>query len=347
MNKAEKNTWSALVIAAVIVLALLAGMMAAFHMDFTGKKGSQLGGEYDYNLDRLRKIDPAVILYQENAAAKIQTGLTRPRGIALGPENHIYVVSDTSLQIYSAAGQLIKTAALSGPARCLAVAEDGTIYAGLEGHIEVYSPEMKQLAVWKSFGEKSILSSLAISGENVFAADAGSRVVLHYNKTGSLMNQIGRKDPQKNISGFVIPSPYFDLAVAPDGLLRVVNPGQHRIEAYTFGGDLEITWGNFSSEIEGFCGCCNPVNFALTADGSYVTCEKGLTRIKIYDGQGNFAGVVAGPDAFGKHDSICGEKGADCNEGGLDVAVDASGKVFILDPYTGEIRVFVRKSKPS
>lgn len=344
MNKTGKNTWSALVIAAVIVLALLAGMMAAFLTDFTGKKGSQLGGEYDYNLDRLRKIDPSLILYQENTAAKIQTGLTRPRVIAVGPENHIYVAGDTSLQIYSAAGQLIKTATLSGPARCLAVAEDGTIYTGLGDHIEVYSPELKQAAVWKSFGEKSILSSLAVSGENVFAADAGSRVVLHYDRAGNLLNQIGRKDSQKNIAGFVIPSPYFDLAAAPDGLLRVVNPGRHRIEAYTFGGDLEITWGKPSSEIDGFCGCCNPVNFAMTADGSYITCEKGLTRIKIYDGQGNFAGVVAGPDAFRKHDSLCGEKGSDCNEGGLDVAVDASGNVFILDPYTGEIRVFTRKS---
>lgn len=344
MNTAEKNTWSARFIIGVLILALFGVLIAAFHMDFTGRKGNRLGGEYDYNLDQLRKIDPVLILYQENAAAKIQTGLEKLRGIALGPENQIFVAGDTSLQIYSAAGQLIKTAALSSPARCLAVAEDGTIYAGLGDHIEVYSSELKQATVWKSFGEKSILSSLAASGEHVFAADAGNRVVLHYDRAGNLLNQIGRKDPQKNIDGFVIPSPYFDLAVAPDGLLRVVNPGRHRIEAYTLGGELEITWGKFSSKIDGFCGCCNPVNFAMTADGSYITCEKGLTRIKIYDGQGNFAGVVAGPDAFGKHDAICGEKGADCNEGGLDVAVDASDKVFILDPYTDEIRVFTRKS---
>ena len=200
MNKAEKNTWSARLIIGVLILALFGVLMAAFHTDFTGKKGSQLGGEYDYNLDRLRKIDPAVILYQENAAAKIQTGLTRPRGVALGPENHIYVVGDQSLQIFDPAVQMIKTAKLSGPARCLAVSGEGTIYIGLGDHIEVYSPELKQTAVWKSFGEKSILSSLAVSGEDVFAADAGNRVVLHYDRAGNLLNQIGRASCRERVS---------------------------------------------------------------------------------------------------------------------------------------------------
>ena len=67
--------------------------------------------------------------------------------------------------------------------------------------------------------------------------------------------------------------------MASDGLLRVVNPGRHRIEAYTFDGDLEFSWGKVSVGIEGFCGCCNPVNFAILSDGSFITCEKGLTRV--------------------------------------------------------------------
>ncbi|MBM3243119.1 hypothetical protein FJZ31_43220, partial [Candidatus Poribacteria bacterium] len=50
--------------------------------------------------------------------------------------------------------------------------------------------------------------------------------------------------------------------------------------------------GYLSMDIDGFCGCCNPVNFAMLPDGRFVTCEKGLPRVKIYDADGTFSGVV-------------------------------------------------------
>ena len=162
--------------------------------------------------------------------------------------------------------------------------------------------------------------------------------------------RIGEKDENRNIPGFVIPSPYFDLAVGRDGLLRVVNPGIHRIEAYTFEGDLEFSWGEFSSGVKGFCGCCNPVNFAILpgpdfsgADDHFVTCEKGLTRVKIYDPEGSFIGVVAGPEQLveGGKVEIC-DTPAECQIGGFDVAVDASGRVLILDTIKNVVRIFSR-----
>ncbi|MHC4639708.1 MAG: NHL repeat-containing protein, partial [Planctomycetota bacterium] len=127
------------------------------------------------------------------------------------------------------------------------------------------------------------MTSIAVYENNVFAADAGNRIVMRYDTQGKLINTIGQKNTERNIPGFLIPSPYFDLAVGKDGLLRVVNPGLHRIEAYTFDGDLEFWWGRTSTLVEGFCGCCNPVNFAILDDRSFVTCEKGLVRVKIYD----------------------------------------------------------------
>ena len=52
----------------------------------------------------------------------------------------------------------------------------------------------------------------------------------------------GRKDRQRGIGGFVIPSPSFNLAVADDGLVQVVNPGKYRIEAYTPECSLPQAW---------------------------------------------------------------------------------------------------------
>ena len=159
-----------------------------------------------------------------------------------------------------------------------------------------------------------------------------------------LQNRIGHRDADRNIDGFVIPSPYFDLAVAADGLLRVVNPGKHLIEAYTFAGDLEFSWGKFSSKLDGFTGCCNPVNIAILPDGNFVTCEKGLVRVKVYDSDGEIMGAVAGPEELveGGVVRIC-TLPEECQSGGFDVAVDSKGRVFVLDTVKNVIRVFVRK----
>jgi hypothetical protein len=200
------------------------------------------------------------------------------------------------------------------------------------------------LATWESLGEDAVLTSIAVSRNDVFVADSGDRIVVHYDAAGKLLNYIGEKDVDRNIPGFHIPSPYFDVAVGSDGLLRVANTGRMSIEAYTFGGDLEFSWGKASVKLEDFTPCCNPVNFAILGDDSFVTCEKGLTRVKIYDADGDFAGVVAGPEQLveGGTCRICYIP-AQCQKGGFDVAVDAEGRVFVLDTVKNVVRIFSRK----
>jgi len=82
---------------------------------------------------------------------------------------------------------------------------------------------------------------------------------------------------------------------------------------------------------EGFCGCCNPSHIALFPDGRFVTSEKGLPRVKVYDAKGVFVGLVAGPDMFAE-DAV-----------GLDLAVDSRGRILVLDPARRMVRVFAAK----
>ena len=138
-----------------------------------------------------------------------------------------------------------------------------------------------------------------------------------------------------------MPSPFFDVEVAADGLLRVTNPGRHCVEAYTFDGDLEFSWGKGGAAIESFCGCCNPINLALLRDGRVVTFEKGIPRVKIYNAQGAFELVVSGAETFAENAKICGPN--DCTLGGLDGVVDSRGRVFILDLVAANIRVMQPK----
>ncbi|NQT01206.1 MAG: hypothetical protein HQ580_04225 [Planctomycetes bacterium] len=323
----------------LIGMAVVIAVVALIRLDITGNKGSGLGKEYLYEIDL--SIDPNLILYEESSES-LSTGFTSTHAIALDSQGSIYVAGDNAVRIFSENGNLLDEIVLTGVPRSLTVADDGKIYVGIINHIEVYSRQGKQLASWESLGDRAMLTSIAVSKNDVFVADAGNRIVLHYDTNGNLINRIGGKDTDRNIPGFVIASPYFDLVMRRDDLLRVVNPGLHRIEAYTFNGDFEFSWGKSSMSVEGFCGCCNPINIAVLGDDSFVTCEKGLGRIKIYDPEGAFVGVVAGPEQLGVTAHVCTTP-EQCQSGGFDVAVDAQDRIFILDTIKNVVKIFSRK----
>jgi hypothetical protein len=334
-----------ILIGVLIALAIVIAVVALVRLDTTGKKGSGLSKEYLYEIDA--KIDPNLIIYEQLGEA-FATGLKAPTAIVVGPGERVYVAGDEAIRIFNEGPNSIFFSfgqiKLTDAPRCLTVADDGKFYIGTKDHVEIYDDQGKQLASWESLGEKALLTSIAVSKNNVFVADAGNRIVLRYDTAGKLINRIGAKDKERNIPGFVIPSPYFDLAVGRDGLLRVVNPGLHRIEAYTFEGDLEFFWGKFSNvDVKGFCGCCNPANFAILDDESFITCEKGLTRVKIYDAEGIFVGVVAGTEQLieGGTARICYFPDQ-CQAGGFDVAVDSAGRIFVLDTIKNVVRMFTK-----
>jgi len=250
-------------------------------------------------------------------------------------------VGDRAIRKFSDQGVILGQIELAAEPGCLTVLADGTIYVGFKDHVEIYDAQGQRQGSWDSLGTNAHLTSIVVSDGNVFVADAGNRVVVRYDASGNLVDYIGKKDSSRNVPGFVIPSPYFDLAVSQDGLLRVVNPGRRRIEAYTFDGDLEFWWGTGSVAIEGFCGCCNPVNIAILPDGGYVTCEKGLVRVKVYNSEGEFVGVVAGPRQLVRDGElrVCDLPEA-CQAGGFDVAVDPAGHVLVLDTIKNVVRIF-------
>ena len=169
----------------------------------------------------------------------------------------------------------------------------------------------------------------------LFAADAGERVVLQYNDAGEIVGQIGRSDPDRQMPGFIIPSPYFDVVVGPDEAIHIVNPGARRIQLYRADGNLEGYWGEAGSSIREFFGCCNPAHLAVLSDGRFVTAEKGAARVKVYRSTGEFECVVAGPEQLAvRGDDVL-----------ADVAVDGRDRILVLDPAARVIRVFQPKPR--
>jgi hypothetical protein len=230
--------------------------------------------------------------------------------------------------------------AVGGTVRSLAVAPDETVYAGYRDHVEVYDPKGKRLATWDALAGKPYLTGLAVGPDDVFAADAGNRVVWRYDLDGKCKGKIGEKDRDRNVPGLILPSPFLDVEIGLDGLLRVNNPGRHRVELYSFDGELELSWGKASMGIQGFCGCCNPVNLAVLDDGRVVTFEKGLPRVKVYSAHGELECVVAGPETFADTASADAISNADERAyGGLDGVVDSRGQVVILDLLAATLHV--------
>lgn len=324
-----KNIKIDVLIGLVVGVAVIVAVVVVFRIRKLEQPGSGLNEEFNYDVKGFQKTRRELVQYQEEA--KIGSGLGEVRGLAVGPKDQVFVAGDQVVRVLSIEGSQLTDVKLSEPARCLAVAEDGAIYVGMKDHVEVYNHEGKKMAGWKTLGANAQVTSVAVAKSDVFVGDAGNRIVLHYNTSGKLLNRIGEKDPHKNAPGLLLPSPYLDVAVGRDGLLRVQDPGRHRVETYTFDGILKSFWGKASMTIEGFSGCCNPTHFAMFPDGRYVTTEKGLPRVKIHDRDGNFSAVVAGTEIFTDHTR------------GLDVSVDSRSRVLVLDPVQKAVRVFSHK----
>ena len=270
--------------------------------------------------------------------------------MSVGPEDRIYVAGDRQVVVFDAQGTRRLAIALDDEPRCLAAAGPrhefpGRVYVGMASHVEVYDPAGKRIAVWETPGGRAELTSIAVGQHDVFVADAGSRLVYRYDAAGKRLGEIGRRDPAKDISGFIVPSPYFDVAVTADDQLRIANPGRFRIEWYTAEGVPQGYWGESGTRIERFCGCCNPANIALLPDGRVVTAEKGLPRVKVYEADGTLFGVVAGPETFSPTMTALEETRDDLRLPVLDVAADSRGRILVLDPAAGKVRVFEGKEE--
>jgi hypothetical protein len=297
-----------------------------------------------YDVDRLRRVDPALIHYERTTS--FETGLVGPRRLAVGGDGRLMVAAGRSLLLFGADGTRQTELALEGPARAVRFAADGRIFVGLRDRVEVLDAKGRRVAAWPAFQGKPFLTGLALGERDVFVADAGNRVVYRCDFEGRVNLRLGEKNLDRKVPGLVLPSPFLDVELGVDGLLRINNPGRHKVETYSLDGELVASWGRPGVAIDSFCGCCNPINLALLPDGRCVTAEKGLPRVKVYASDGRLESVVAGPDQFA---AVASEerdvKASETTNDGLDVALDGEGRLWVLDLVGGTLQAF--RPKPA
>lgn len=255
-----------------------------------------------------RAMDPKLVRYRESG--RIEPGYHWVRDVA-ALDGDVWTAGDMSVACFGRDGRKKESFDLKADAQAVAVSPGGTVYAATSD--QVVPLEGKP---WTSLGPRARIVSLAATEREVYAADAGNRVLIRFDRRG---NELGR------IEGFVVPSPYFGLAISGDRVL-VSNPGRHRVERYQ-DGKADGTFGLPGQEIESFCGCCNPTNLAVLASGDIVTSEKGIPRVKVLSPDGTLKAVVAPPESF------------HAQSAGLALAVDGE-RIYVLDPWEGAIRAY-------
>jgi len=303
-----------------------------------------LDERFTYDISKYERTDPALLHYEEKA--QFSTDLEEPKCLAVAAGDTILVGGDRLVKTFDRDGKLLATIRLPEKPLALDPLDDGAVRVGLRERWETYDKHGVPTASSEPLGDRVYITALAHTGPLVFVADAGNREVIRCGADGKVLSRFGKVGAKDGTPGFVVPSPYFDLSVGPEGVLWVANPGKHRVEAYTFDGRYETGWGETAMNVEGFCGCCNPVYFARLPDGRFVTSEKGLNRVKVYDVKGKFESVVAGPEHLVKDRDLARKACTNCQVGfGMPVAADSRGRVVVLDTATRAVRIFVPKEK--
>lgn len=274
-------------------------------------------------------VDPQLLTWKQ--VARIATGLSSVQSFVILNDGTVLVAGEKTLRVLSVDGQVLRDIPLAGSARAVTALEtpEGTrFFAGAGDHVEVFDASGTALGAWPTLGADAVITCLTpgVSGQTLWAADAGGRVVVELDLSGKVLREIGREDSAKHAPGLVVPSAHLDVAIASDGTAWINNPGRHELEAFDASGVMIRQWGEFGSAIDQFGGCCNPTDFFLLSDDRFVTSEKGIPRVKIFDGRGVLQSVVT-------TDFVP-------SVAGIDVAADISGRIWVLDPATRELRLY-------
>ncbi|HVR82938.1 MAG TPA: NHL repeat-containing protein [Planctomycetota bacterium] len=291
------------------------------------------GADQDDIIESYLKVDPKLIIAKEDG--RLSTGLKELRAIAVGPDDRVYAAGDKCFEIFGADGKIASKVDLDKTPTCIATDADSTVYVGVWDHVEVFSSKGAKIATWEKPGPSAWLTSLAVSDKNVYAADFGDKTVIRYDRKGKIQGRLGEPGKIEGTGKYEIPSPYFDVAVDAHGAPWVAHTGRRLLETYNEDGSLAGSWGKSGPQIEKFSGCCNPSHIAIRKDGSFVTSEKGLVRVKIHASNGDLVGVVAAAKDF--------EKGIH----GLDLAVDSKDRILVADPGTASVRIYSLKGGES
>lgn len=209
----------------LLLLAIVIGAVAYLRKgrEANPSAGDTLGPSFEYDLTRFSKTDPKLIIADEGESIALGD---EPTCMIRHSDGTLLVGFPNEIRVLSADGSaVVRSVRIDGDPGSVAEAEDGDLLVAVRDHVIRIAADGATAAVWPSLGTNAVLTSIAVIGEDVFVADAGNRIVHRFDLDGAANGTIGKKDPGGDEPGFVIPSPYFDIAAEGDDALWVVDPG--------------------------------------------------------------------------------------------------------------------------
>jgi hypothetical protein len=243
--------------------------------------------------------------------------------VSCSPSGNIYVGGDSFVSCYSSDLKLVWSFKTPYPVTSLSNYGD-TIFASSLEMILIISTDGRMKDEWGPFEDKSFITSVTSNHSLVAYADAGNKMVVILDKQGRVKKIIGQNDGQ-----FILPSPYFDVALDAANNLYVANTGHRRVETRLPDGKIIAQFGEPGMAPGAFCGCCNPAHFVVTPEG-FITSEKGINRIKILGKKGEFIEFVSSKNKF-------------VPSMPLDLASSDGKTLYAANPSDSKLYVFSRK----
>lgn len=270
---------------------------------------------------RAQLFDSLPEMWKVTAELKITDGSLR--AVSISPSGMIYAGGDSFICCYTGSLEPKWKLKTSWPVTSLSNCGD-SIFASTAEMILVVSADGRLKDEWGPFEDKSFITSVSSNRSYVACADAGNKMVVILDRQGRVVKLIGQNDGQ-----FIIPSPYFDVALDKDNNLYVANTGHRRIETRSTDGRMTAAFGEPGMAPGAFCGCCNPAHFALVP-GGFITSEKGINRIKILGKSGVFVEFVSSGNSF-------------VPSVPLDLASADGNTIYAANPADSKIYIFNRK----
>ncbi len=363
------------VLGLVTILAALVGYLAIRFLPAGSLTITPTGSRYR----ELQRIPPQEIGYSLSGAF-LTEGIDHPKCFCTDTTGRIFIGGNKSVVAFSRDARPLWALPLEQDPTCLFVSPSNALFAdclciGYRDCFKILLPsgdqgfDSRAIFRWDAPGEKPYLRKIFVQEDALFVADAGEKLVYKLDARGNTLLAIGKNSEARTsldeqsesgseaFSGFSIPNlPFLDFVVSPrDNWLHISNPGKHRIEAFTKEGIWlpEQAWGEPSAHYEGFCGCCNPTGLAVFPNGDFLTAEKYLQRVKIYDSRGRFQTVVASSEELENPPRILNGNTSEKNleyrppagpEEPVQVNVLSDGRILILDPTYRVVRFYEKKN---
>jgi len=309
----------------ILILSFIA-IFVFFFIMMKKKEAERSINPYEFSVEEFKVVDENQIAYRE--VKRIRLSDSAPRDLTY-LEGYIYILYKNQLQIIENNGLAKQTIRWSdAEAICLKTISNEKILIAYPGFLRIYGMDGEMLLQSDDLPDKSSISSLAVTADKIYAADGGRREVLIFDHQLKMESSFKGESGVSSVHGFILPGNQFWMDINSENELWISNPGIHQLQNYTLEGRLRGGWGVASFGPEGFSGCCNPSYFAFLSDGSFVTSEKGLVRVKVHRESGEFLSWVAAPVSFDKGNSAPA------------IAVDSNDNIILLDFDQQMIRLF-------